>query len=508
MTSRNPSSTGKPEEVRPTTFAVRVWAIKEIKNKTKPTTYQVRWKVGMRPWAKNYATKSLAEARRAELLAAAKKGEAFDIQSGLPIADVRAQTDPEPAPLSTRAWLEHARDFADTKWDERQAPGTRRSLADALATVTPALLTAPAPAELAESVREALFGWTFQSGTRRSLATDGTWAENPPPPELEAVLGWLARHSRPIADLADDPELIRSCLNVISQKLDGKPAAANTVLRKRIAFGACLAFAVERGDLAENPLPALSRTAPKTRDQVDRRVCVNHHQAQRLLEVGVRPVAPDLVAWYGGMYYGAMRPGEMQELREPDLELPRKRGCWGIAILVGNNPEMSGAWTDDGERTAGPLKHRAAKETREVPLHPLLVDLYHRHLDEFGTATDGRLFRGERGGPVTSNRHQAVWQKARQRALTPAEIASPLARRPYDLRHAAVSTWLNAGVPPTQIAEWAGHSVAVLLHTYAKCIVGQDEAARRRIEAALRLNDDPPDESTPRPQTTESNEEQ
>ena len=63
--------------------------------------------------------------------------------------------------------------------------------------------------------------------------------------------------------------------------------------------------------------------------------------------------------------------------------------------------------------------------------------------------------------------------------------ASPLARRPYDLRHAAVSTWLNAGVPPTQVAEWAGHSVAVLLQVYAKCLAGQEDTARRRIAAAL-----------------------
>jgi hypothetical protein len=60
-----------------------------------------------------------------------------------------------------------------------------------------------------------------------------------------------------------------------------------------------------------------------------------------------------------------------------------------------------------------------------------------------------------------------------------------LARRPYDLRHAAVSTWLNAGVPATQVAEWAGHSVAVLLQIYAKCMAGQEDAARRRIAAAL-----------------------
>jgi integrase len=79
-----------------------------------------------------------------------------------------------------------------------------------------------------------------------------------------------------------------------------------------------------------------------------------------------------------------------------------------------------------------------------------------------------------------------VWRRARIAALTPTEVASPLARRPYDLRHAAVSTWLNAGVPPTQVAEWAGHSVAVLLRTYAKSIVGQDDAARRRIDEAMR----------------------
>jgi integrase len=46
------------------------------------------------------------------------------------------------------------------------------------------------------------------------------------------------------------------------------------------------------------------------------------------------------------------------------------------------------------------------------------------------------------------------------------EVASSLARRPYDLRHAAVSTWLNAGVPSIRVAEWAGHSVAVLLQIY------------------------------------------
>jgi len=60
-----------------------------------------------------------------------------------------------------------------------------------------------------------------------------------------------------------------------------------------------------------------------------------------------------------------------------------------------------------------------------------------------------------------------------------------LARRLYDLRHACVSTWLAAGVPSTQCAEWAGHSVAVLHQIYAKVIAGLEDAAHDRIEAAL-----------------------
>jgi len=49
-----------------------------------------------------------------------------------------------------------------------------------------------------------------------------------------------------------------------------------------------------------------------------------------------------------------------------------------------------------------------------------------------------------------------------------------------------LSTWLNAGVDPTQVAEWAGNSVDVLLRVYANCIHGRDQLNRQRIEDALR----------------------
>ncbi|MFI6513774.1 hypothetical protein ACIBCT_39750 [Streptosporangium sp. NPDC050855] len=47
-------------------------------------------------------------------------------------------------------------------------------------------------------------------------------------------------------------------------------------------------------------------------------------------------------------------------------------------------------------------------------------------------------------------------------------------------------SWLNAGVSPKQVAEWAGNSVEVLHRTYEKCLVGHDEIAMRRISDVLR----------------------
>jgi len=73
------------------------------------------------------------------------------------------------------------------------------------------------------------------------------------------------------------------------------------------------------------------------------------------------------------------------------------------------------------------------------------------------------------------------------------QYRSPLGRRPYDLRHAAVSLWLNSGVPATEVARRAGHGIAVLLKIYAHCIDGQADAANQRITDALGTKDTEPE---------------
>ena len=147
--------------------------------------------------------------------------------------------------------------------------------------------------------------------------------------------------------------------------------------------------------------------------------------------------------------------------------------------------DRTGAMATASGRTEG---SNTGPERRPVTsqLPQPLVRALRWHVAAYGAARDGRLFvaRGYREGPVSLGTYTTVWRKARALVLGD-ETRSLGAKVPYQLRHAAVSTWLNAGVPATQVAEWAGHSVHVLLKVYAKCIDGQDEAARRRIEDAL-----------------------
>jgi integrase len=64
-------------------------------------------------------------------------------------------------------------------------------------------------------------------------------------------------------------------------------------------------------------------------------------------------------------------------------------------------------------------------------------------------------------------------------------VNSPLALRPYDLRHSGVTLDLNAGVPAPEVARRAGHGVAVLLRVYAGCTDVHEQLWNSRIDAAL-----------------------
>jgi len=81
--------------------------------------------------------------------------------------------------------------------------------------------------------------------------------------------------------------------------------------------------------------------------------------------------------------------------------------------------------------------------------------------------------------------HGCAWSSPAPQALGPEAAATTLAGRPYKLRHAALSLWLNAGAAPAQIARRAGHCTTMLVAVYTHCIDAQDVITNRQIERAL-----------------------
>ncbi|GLK07159.1 hypothetical protein GCM10017600_05640 [Streptosporangium carneum] len=343
----------------------------------------------------------------------------------------------------------------------------------------PALVDENAPGKPEPLVlREALREYALPPATRQVKR----------PETIRSALMWLERHSLSVHALSKVRN-VRLGLDALTLNLDGGAAAATTIARKRSVFYNALQYAVDLEELASNPIGKVKAwKPPKVREVVDRRVVVNPVQARELLTavtyVGRLDRGRHLRGFFACLYFGGLRPAEALGLRKQDCRLPETG--WGRLVLAKSKPQANKRWTDSGQaHDDRGLKHRAEDEGRPVPIPPELVAILREHLDEFGAHEDGRLFRTSRGGVISIGTYCETWKAARLLALTPEQQVSPLAARPYDLRHAAVSLWLNAGVAAPDVAERAGHGVDVLLRVYAKCIDGGVEVANRRIEDAL-----------------------
>ncbi|TSB31185.1 integrase [Streptomyces benahoarensis] len=206
----------------------------------------------------------------------------------------------------------------------------------------------------------------------------------------------------------------------------------------------------------------------------------NPAQVARLLIAVARQRGrgPHLEAFFGCMYYAAMRPAEVIHLRLEQCHLPETG--WGMLNLSGGVITAGKEWTDDGAvHEVHSLKRRAASATRPVRI-------LRAHIERFGVASDGRLFRNQAGNYVDASAYGTTWARARKDALACTELVSGLAKRPYDLRHAGISFWLYSGVDPAECARRAGQSIEVLFRHYAKFLDGVREQANRLIEQSMK----------------------
>ena len=156
------------------TYDVRVWHADQRHWKG-GVTYRVRWRVGSRHRSSTFRTRSLADSFRSELLSAARRGEAFDTDTCMPTSASRTGADIN--------WYDFACSYVDMKW--KSAAGKyRKSIAEALTTVTMALFRTERGMPDPVRVRSALQNWAFNSKRRDSC-----------PEDIAAVLRWVRRNT-------------------------------------------------------------------------------------------------------------------------------------------------------------------------------------------------------------------------------------------------------------------------------------------------------------------------
>ena len=242
-------------------FDVRVFAIRRRPGRK---AFEVRWRVAGRNRSRSFMTRALADSYRAELIRAARRGQAFDPATGEPAAWVT----PEPV---TVTWYQHAAAYAEMKWPRLAAafpgqPGRRASHDHPAAD----------PGNRPQAARRRrcaprLYGHAFNprggDPARRIRAPPAHWP------------GWSGPRCRSAS--LSDPAVIRAALDGLCARLDGSPAAANTISRKRAVFHGALGYAVELGCCPPTPSAWCAGTHPSRRSRQPGYVSPAPHRSGR-----------------------------------------------------------------------------------------------------------------------------------------------------------------------------------------------------------------------------------
>ncbi len=101
-----------------TSYKVKFWEIRPNKagprssKAGKVISYTARWVVGGREKSQTFQRSTQAKNFLSDLRQAAKNGEEFDVDSGLPLSMLPSNAADKPA----RTWLEFSRAYVDMKW--------------------------------------------------------------------------------------------------------------------------------------------------------------------------------------------------------------------------------------------------------------------------------------------------------------------------------------------------------------------------------------------------------
>lgn len=285
-----------------------------------------------------------------------------------------------------------------------------------------------------------------------------------------------------LGELVAQPSLIDDLMHQLDREGVGRPSQ-----RKLLTIlSALMTDRVRVGEITANPVHrALKPKMPPRR--------------------AVRPFAPVVIERIRQAVGGREVKAASGERAQGDALLV------SLMAYAGLRPQEAIAleWGDVGDRVltvdkaASFGEHKATKTeaVRTVPIAPTLMADIDRWRTHAGTPVDHALVLPARAGGLWShsaynNWRLRVWRPAVGTVAATDDNLAPLAAaRPYDCRHSFVSLHLRAGEDPLRVAQWAGHSPAVMWKHYAHLIedrrggkavpVEQQIAAAREVVQSL-----------------------
>lgn len=442
------------------------------------TRHLVKWKVGRSDKTKSFQSRDEAKAFHADLVAALRHRERFDLASGVPVSMLLVGPGP--------TVLDLACELVEREWAE-WSPGNRMGRVEALASLC-AVLVEPrkgrpdaalmrrwardkelVPEDRRTPVAEAMIG-----GRRRSVE------------EQERAADWMIANSLPVAKLSDTL-VIEDALRVASVRADGKLCSADTRQRTRSSLSLLCELAVRKKLLVLNPVPQTRRRVDDATDEIDPSKVPTPSQARALVRAAceVSAIARKQYGAYLTLLWSTgMRPSEASGIHlDSDLELPEEG--WGRVILRAPTVYPGARWTTEtGSRfeDRDRLKARRRGATRTVQLPPETVAAIRLHIEDSQVKQGDRLFTNSRGKPIDPSSMSKVWRKARERAFEDGSFATLTV---YELRHCAASNMLRAGVPVPKVAEELGNSPATLMRVYARVLATDATAFTNAMDKLL-----------------------
>lgn len=209
----------------------------------------------------------------------------------------------------------------------------------------------------------------------------------------------------------------------------------------------------------EFPTPAeIKRVIDCVRDGGATYEVVKHAGEYETVTQRPKPVVADLMKLVS---LTGLRASEATGLTVGDVDL--------AAMVLHVRKQLSA----DGKRR---VELKTERSRRDVPISPELVPMLSEYVA--GKDRSALLFRTKSGAPITASRLGAVVRNA-------AIFCGASRVHMHALRHVFASGLLTTGVPVQDVAKALGHSIEVLLRTYAHVLEGHSERVARGIAAGV-----------------------